>query len=268
MLKAVLIAFCAVVCFAAAFSQSSGRLVAYKDGNLRYVGAEPQRDRIAPRTVGQMFDSGLIYVRTYAGDRGFIAPGSLAKIEGARFVEEGHRPVLGIPLPKQIGGVRVWLGKAECGLRSVSPGFIVFLVPDTSIGWQLLTVQSPLGWHSTLALVLPVAPGIFTNPDGTVQGEAYINASRVMFFVDGAIPNDNTQLRLWCSGIRRAVDVTAFIGFETSMEREPVKMSSHPLFAGIDFALMDLPPEARGDVRIVLFADGFYSNQVVIKVAE
>lgn len=245
-MKAILIAFCAVVCFAAAFSQG--------------------RARIQPRTVGQMPGSGMIFVRTYAGDRGFIAPGSLAKIEGFGFVDEGFMPVLGFPLPKQIGGVRVWLGKTECGLRSVSPGFIVFFVPEVEIGWQLLTVESPLGWRSTLALVLPVSPGIFTNPDGTVQGEAIVNQSQVIPFVQGEIPNNNTRLRLWCTGVRHAADVTAFVGFETSMERGSVKVSSHPLFAGIDFALMDLPPDARGDVRIVLFADGYFSNEVVIKV--
>lgn len=101
--------------------------------------------------------SAQIYVRTYAGDRGFIAPDSLAKIEGAPFVEEAHMPVIGHPLPLEIGGVRVWLGKTECGLRSVAPGFIVFLVPPSRYGWQILTVQSPLGWRSTLVAVLPLA---------------------------------------------------------------------------------------------------------------
>lgn len=213
--------------------------------------------------------SAQIYVRTYAGDRGFIAPDSLAKIEGAPFVEEAYMPVIGHPLPLEIGGVRVWLGKTECGLRSVAPGFIVFLVPPSRYGWQILTVQSPLGWRSTLVAVLPLAPGIFTNADGTPHGEAFVNQSQVVPFVQGATPNNNTQLRFWCSGIRHAADVTAFVGFETRMEREPVKVSSHPLFAGIDFAVLDLPPDARGDVTVILFADGrFYSNQVIIKIAD
>lgn len=251
----VLMLLFVVVCLATALSQD------------RFVAERPSL--MEPRTVGRMADDGLIHVRSYTGDRGFLAPDSLAKIEGFGFVEEGFMPVLGFPLPKQIGGVRVWLGKQECGLRSVSPGFVVFLVPPVSVGWQVLTVESPLGWRATLAFVLPISPAIFTNPDGTVQGNAIVNSSQIVPFVGGAILNNNTQLRLWCSGIRHAADVTAFIGFETNrMERGSVKVSSHPLFAGIDFALMDLPPEARGDVRITLAVDGLYSNQVMVRIAE
>lgn len=242
-MKATFAALCAVACFATAFSQ------------------------IKPRTVGQLADYGGIYARNYASERGFIAPDSLAKIEGAEFVSTGFPPVMGGELPKEVGGVRVWLGNVECGLRSVSPRMIVFLVPEVGYGWQLLTTQTLNGWHSTLALVLPLSPGIFTNPDGTPHGEAFINSSQIVPFVQGATTNSNTQLRFWGTGFRRAADVTAFIGNETMLEMVSVKVSSHPLFAGIDFALMDLPPGMTGEVSIVLFANGlFYSNEVRIKV--
>lgn len=221
-------------------------------------------------SLGVFAQGAGIYVQGFAGDRGFIAPGSLAKIEGASFVEEGAPNVLSGELPTELAGVRVFLDGQPCGLRTVVRGRIIFEVPTISrFGWHRLLVTSPLGKHWAFVRIAPVAPGIFTNPDGTPLGEA-VSGQRVMPFVSGPILNRETRVNFWGSGFRYGA-VTAFVGDEGM----PVaaQVTPHFLFAGVDYVTFDLPPQVEGCVRVIFAAESadvygyqWFSNEVFIQV--
>lgn len=148
----------------------------------------------------------------------------------------------------EIGGVQVWIGGKERGqlaqLRYVGYDTISFVMPSASslqqLGWQQVEVSAPLGQYSALVFIAPVSAEIFTNHcidspsciNRMPFGLAWVNNSIVIPTLNEPIPNNNTQVSLFGTGLRRSARILVWITDELDGLAEPVDIEFTPASSG------------------------------------
>lgn len=212
-------------------------------------------------------------VRNLASGVGVTAPGSLAMIAGAQFVDKGVNAKNMGELPFDLDGIRVLVGGVPAGIRGAGPESLVIQIPTRTIkwgivspfwmrGWFRVEVETPKGRWSGWVNEQPVSPGIFTNPDGAAQGIArYGNEASIVALGQG-IENRNTRVQLVCTGLLAIRQAIVFVGEEAVLG----SIDRYGMFAGLDGVSFDLPASAHGDVPVLLLAGGRVSNQVILRV--
>lgn len=106
-----------------------------------------------------------------------------------------------LPLPRTLGGVRVYVAEIECGLFYVAPNQVNFHVPSLPPGLHAARITTQDGRTMFGDVLLNEnAPGIFT-ADGTGQGRAasyWINSPGVAYLVmfGTGFQAGNCELRL------------------------------------------------------------------------
>ena len=123
---------------------------------------------LAPQPVVSV--GGIVSVGDYST---LIAPGSLAAIFG---VNLGVRPVaaVALPLPVELGGVKVTVGGVAAPLLYVSPGQLNVQIPyEAAAGPARVVVTTPNGSAAADMAIVPVAPTVLA----VVRGSALVSAT-------------------------------------------------------------------------------------------
>jgi len=208
-----------------------------------------------------------ITVGSYELGRGIIAPDALAIIHGGAFTFESKQVSMFDSLT-EIGGVQVWIGGKERGqlaqLRYVGYDTISFVMPSASslqqLGWQQVEVSAPLGQYSALVFIAPVSAEIFTNHcidspsciNRMPFGLAWVNNSIIIPTLNEPIPNNNTQVSLFGTGLRRSARILVWITDE--LDGQAVvegRVAPHSFFIGWDVVSFPLPATIQRDGREV-----------------
>lgn len=217
--------------------------------------------------------SDLIRITNYASHTGIVAAGGLAEIKGEAFTEQSAYFNQPGDLPKELDGVVVAIDGELCGLRMVEAGKIVAAVPQFPVntayrfGWKIVEVKTAdgrllVGW----TVVRPVAPGIVME-NGHPQGLWNVAGTEVVGVIGQSdIPNGAT-LALTGSGFGKARRVVAFLMTDTSwfMTVAVVGPFAVPM-EGLQTISFDLPPQIVGEVGLVIFADGAWTQEVGLLV--
>ena len=201
-----------------------------------------------------------------------------------------------LPLPTSLGGVRVTVRDSlgvsrEAPLFFVSPNQINYLVPaETALGLATVNVIAPVpGTARGFLNVDRDAPGLFAanangqgiaaaialrvKADGSLVNEsvAQFDAAQNRFLplaIDLSAANEQVFLVLFGTGFRgrtELAEVQARIG---GLPVEVLYAGAQSDFAGLDQINLRLPRElaGRGDLDIIVTADGFAANTVQIRV--
>jgi len=212
-------------------------------------------------------------VRNLASGVGVTAPGSLAMVAGAQFVDQGVNAKSMADLPFDLDGIRVLVGGVPAGIRGAGPDGIVIQVPTRTIkwgnvsafwlrGWFSIEVETPKGRWVGWLTEQSVSPGIFTNPDGAAQGVARCGNDPAIVTLGKPIENRNTRIQLICTGLLAVREVVVFVG-EDAVQGSVDRFGT---FTGLDSVSFDLPASAHGDVPVLLFVGGRVSNQITLRV--
>jgi uncharacterized protein (TIGR03437 family) len=225
-------------------------------------------------------------------DGSVIAPGQIVSLFGVGLAD-GIVEATTLPLPVILGGTEVRiidrLGLQHPGqFFFVSPGQINLLVPsETALGDATVKVRRAQGPEALLNIhVAAVAPGLFTanvTGEGVAAGfslHVLADGSRLtalLFSLDAAtksfVPapinlgteNDQVFLLLFGTGIRGASNPpTVLIGGEVA---NVLYAGPHEEFVGLDQVNVGPIPRqlaGRGEVNVLLFADGIQANPVVV----
>jgi uncharacterized protein (TIGR03437 family) len=191
-----------------------------------------------------------------------------------------------VPLPTELGGVRVLVNNVAAPLVAVAPDAVSFVVPkDTPSGRvDVRVVRAAETLAAGVADVLPVSPGIFfvvgdtlaqggvlnQSSEYAIQGSPAQRGQAIQIFAtgqgsvdvdvaDGAVPPAGTLARA------RGETKVYVSGFEA-----PVSFSGlSPQFPGLWQINATMPNNAflSGRVALVVTIDGVPSNQVSFWVA-
>ena len=221
-----------------------------------------------------------------ASERGVISPGCAAIVEitGGEFSVESFQVVRN-PLPYDLAGVTVTIGGNQAAIRLVSPTKLAIIAPDVTfpsrmrrLAWFKVVVTTPTGIFTGWAAYAPTAPGLYEQTTGKtrhVQG-AYQESSTIIRPVDGgAIPagvrvvlfgsgmRDVKQLRVWIDDGEDLWIVPAVLAVDAPPQGGLAGWAGFPWIEGVAF---DLPPEAKGNLTLVVQADLMWSQEFGLTV--
>lgn len=198
----------------------------------------------------------------------------------------------GIQLPTTLGGTTVTVRDAGSITRNatlffVSPNQVNYLLPTgMANGAATVTVTNGSTVSTGTITVATVKPGIFTvNQQGTGFAAAQIQrvrngvtlgfeevatgptANPVAVPIEWKDPNDQLYLTLYTTGLRNRSQQSNVLVTVNGASQMVVYAAAHPDYAGLDqvSVLLDRSTLAgRGDVNVILTADGVAANTVRI----
>ena len=218
---------------------------------------------VAPRAVGvaNVFNAAA---QGHEAEPSKIAPGSIASIRGSALAMKTEAAFAEEELPVALSGTTVTVNGLEARLFYVSPGEIVFVVPEAVTGPAEFLVTNAEGLSSKAeAIIVTGAPGVFTIPaDG--HGEAIILNSDTL--IRGPFDPSNGDLRLsaFATGVSRASNISVTINGKTVA----VETVARARLQGLDEIHVLVPAELRGagTSTLIVTADGVQSNPVTVVI--
>jgi len=195
-----------------------------------------------------------------------IAPGSIATIRGSALAMKTEAAALREEgLPFALAGTTVAVNGDEARLFYVSPGEVVFVVPDgLQNGPAEFLVTNAEGLSSKAeAIIATSAPGVFTiTADG--RGEAIILNSDTLIREPFDPSNGDLRLSIFATSVSRASNVSVMLNGKT-VAVETVARGRLP---GLDEIHVLVPAELRGagTCTLIVTTDGVQSNPVSVVI--
>jgi uncharacterized protein (TIGR03437 family) len=195
-----------------------------------------------------------------------IAPGSIATIRGSALAMKTEAAALTEEeLPFALAGTTVTVEGHEARLFYVSPGEIVFVVPDgLENGPAEFLVTNADGLSSKAeAVIATSAPGVFTiTADG--RGEAILLNSDTLMRGPFDPSNGALRLSIFATGVSRTSNVSVTINGKTAA----VETIARARLPGLDEIHVLVPVELRGAgaCTLIVTADGVQSNPVSVVI--
>jgi uncharacterized protein (TIGR03437 family) len=219
---------------------------------------------IAPRAVGvaNVFNAAA---QGHEAEPLKIAPGSIASIRGSALAMKTEAAFAEEELPFALAGTTVTVNGLEAQLFYVSPGEIVFVVPETAGGPAEFLVTNAEGLSSKAeAIIVTSAPGVFTIPaDG--RGEAIMLNSDTLIREPFDPSNGELRLSIFATGVSSASNVAVTINGKTVA----VETVARARLQGLDEIHVLVPAELRGagTCTLIVTADAVQSNAVSVVIA-
>lgn len=220
----------------------------------------------------RIFEGGVVNAASFAGT---LAPGSLATIFGASFLDGPAASASSTPLPESLGEVGVSINGVPAPLLYVSDSQINFQVPyETPPGIARITVFAKgMASNEIQVTTLPTSPGIFAgeanvavaqNQDYSVNGPSSPAkpGSYVMIYATGAGQVDNT-VATGSAALRSPLSRTLQIMKVSIGNREtPVSFAGlTPGFVGLLQVNVPVPNLPAGSYPVQLQFGDALSNQ-------
>lgn len=216
-----------------------------------------------------------------ATERGVISPGCAAvvRISGGTFAAESQQFVRQ-PLPLELAGVSVTIGGLQAQIRFVSPDTLAIIAPDVPLPvskrravWFPVVVTTLNDRFTGWAAFAPIAPGIYEQTTSktrhaqgvwrfergavmAINGSPILAGSRVVLLGSGM--RDAKQLRVW---IDDGFDLWIVDAMLAVNKPEAVGGAGWAGFAWIEGVAFDLPPDAKGNLTLVVQADTMWSQE-------
>lgn len=280
----------------------AGRATFYVAGNIANANASASGDAIYTTQVSSLAPSAiptLTSVSAASFDPGSVAPGSIVAAFAPGNVLAGDTAVAGtVPLPDELIGTRVRVTDSigterGAGLFFASPGQInLEIPPETALGTatvkavrnNLTVAQGTLQIDSvtpTIFRAIPSAPTnslaaaqihrVMANGTSTIENIVRFDGTSNQFV---AIPiefgpePETITLMLYATGLRLRSSQSAVTATIGGLNTPVTYASVAPGYVGLDQVNVSLSRQlvSRGNVNVVLIADGKPANTVVINV--
>ena len=195
-----------------------------------------------------------------------IAPGSIATIRGSALAMKTEAAALSEEgLPFALAGTTVTVNGDQARLFYVSPGEVVFVVPDgLQNGPAEFLVTNADGLSSKAeAVITTSAPGVFTvTADG--RGEAIILNADTLIHEPFDPSKSELRLSIFATGMSRAGNVSVAINGKPAA----VETVARARLPGLDEIHVLVPSElsGAGTCTLLVTADGVQSNPVSVVI--
>ena len=195
-----------------------------------------------------------------------LAAGSIATFRGSMLALRSERASFeGGDPPFTVAGTTVAVNAQPARIFYVSPGEVIFVVPDnTALGAVEVVVTNSEGFSSKADVTIASsAPGVFTvSADG--QGEGIILDADTLLAGPFDPSNGQRRLSIFVTGIKNASTLTVSIRDQNPIV-EAVERSS---LLGLDEIHVLLPSQLRGAgaSTLIVEADGVRSNPVSVVI--
>lgn len=217
-----------------------------------------------------------------ATERGVISPGcaALITLQGdGQFIGEPMQATRN-PLPFEINGITVTIGGLQAQIRLATPNQLAVIAPDVPLpvsrrrlAWFNVVVNTPTDTFTGWAAYAPTAPGLYEQTTGKtrhVQGMWRIDRGAVMA-LDGSPILAGSRVVLLGSGMRDARTLRVWIddGFDLWIVDATLAVNQPEAIGGVGWAgfawiegvAFDLPPDAKGNLALVVQADLMWSQE-------
>jgi uncharacterized protein (TIGR03437 family) len=220
-------------------------------------GAAPARATAYGRPA--ISSGGLVSAASFAAG---LAPGGLASLFGVNLAAGASAQAASLPLPGELGGVRVLLDGQAAGLLYVSDTQINFYVPTgVAEGEVSVVVANSVGTSAAVrAIVAKTLPGLFFNPSNNL-GAVIVRGAFLEAYATGLGPVEGSAATNLDYTV---ITPSAYIDGRTA---EVLFSGLAPGFVGLYQVNLRLPVGiAAGTHTLVLESNGRRSNQVLFAV--
>jgi uncharacterized protein (TIGR03437 family) len=220
-----------------------------------------------------------------------VAPGGVAALFGEQFLFEAPKSTTEIPLPTEIGGVRVLVNDRPAPLYYVSYNQINFQVPfETAPGEAVVRVER--GGTRGNGISVPVAqraPRIIRT--GIGESGVVVTQDDALAIPGGGAARPGEAITIYCVGlgltdanlasgaaapaaeplarVRPAPRVVFGSPFTTTFTADPFYIGLTPSLVGLYQVNVIVPPDvAQGEIFVRLEGDGYESNRVIVPIRQ
>ncbi|MDX1983162.1 MAG: hypothetical protein SFV51_23015 [Bryobacteraceae bacterium] len=220
-----------------------------------------------------------------------VAPGGVAAIFGEQFLFEAPKSTTEVPLPTEIGGVRVLVNDRAAPLYFVSYNQINFQIPfETPPGEAVVRVER--GGARGNAISVPVAeraPRIIRT--GIGESGVIVTQDDGLAIPGGPAARPGEAITIYCVGfgltdanlasgaaapaaeplarVRSVPRVVFGNPFTTTTTADPFYIGLTPSLVGLYQVNVIVPPDvAQGDIFVRLEGDGYESNRVIVPIRQ